>query len=361
MRTFFSLFGLQLFAESVSGESVAAQAAAGETAVDAGQQTGVRHADAGHESTQARSLEELGVPRAKAERYRAIKERQGAPAQPATAEPAAESVQNAPTEQDAAAAESRKPESETNAAETAEPNWDELKKNPIINRKMQETVRASKKPLQDKLDSLTPLLELLGRYYGMDTSDMSKLDIAGLARAVGEDDRFYQDEALERGEDVSTTKQRTQRELELNAKDRAISRRENELSSTIEEMMARRHQEKLEREADELKKLIPEFDLEAERAANPRFAAMITASGGLSVADAYAAFHRREYEEAVARKVTQAYSNSIQYGRSVPAENGGRGRGAAATPGSSTSLEALGVPKAAAERYYRIKNNRGSR
>ncbi len=355
MRNFFSLFGLQLFAEGVSGEGAAAQTAAGETAAAAGQQTGENHAAAGHKE-QTRFLEELGVPKAKAERYRAIKERRTFPEPTAAAEPEASTKEEEAQTRDAAAAEGQKPESDNAAEKAAQPDWDELKKNPVINRKMQEMVKAAKKPQQERLDALAPVLDMLGRFYGFDTSDLSKMDINAFVQTVINDDRYYQDEALERGEDITATKQRTHRELELNAKDRNITRRENELSSTIEEMMTRAHQEKLEREAAELKKLIPDFDLEEEQRANPRFAAMITAAGGVSVAGAYAAFHRQEYEEAVTRKVVQAYSNSVQYGRSIPAENGGRGRSAGSAGQDNRTLESLGVPKAAAERYYRIKN-----
>ena len=77
MRNFFKMFSLQFFADGASGEGTVDSASSGETAAAAGQPTGDTTAAAGQEEeTQADRLERLGVPKEKAEKYRARKYRQ---------------------------------------------------------------------------------------------------------------------------------------------------------------------------------------------------------------------------------------------------------------------------------------------
>ena len=322
MHNIFELFGIQFFAEGVSGEGDSAVAAPGETAVAAGQYTGDNAAAAGQTDKMTRSLEELGVPKDKAEKYRARKARTASTE--VTAAPEETAQAEAPQ---AAAAETAQTENTTTA-----PDWDELMKNPEINRKMQDIVKARLKPVQTRMDSLAPMLELLGKKYGVDTSDISKLDIGALAKAVGEDNYFYEESSEELGTDISTAKKNVQRELELNAKDRELRRKEEEFSNTIEEMMTRRIQEKQESEAIALKRKFPDFDLEAEKQ-NPRFAAMISPAGGMTVEGAYWAIHHEELskaiEEKTAQTVVKSFSNSIQAGRRIPAENGANSKSGA--------------------------------
>lgn len=325
MRKFFEMFNLQFFADGASGEVTAEGASAGETAAAAGQPTGDMPAAAGQEEeTQADRLERLGVPKEKAEKYRAKKAKQtttnaaSVTAAASQEEDGAKAGEEAESQQDAAASDGQ------NQQETVQ-DWDTLMKNPELNRKMQDTVKARLKPLQSRIDGFTPILELLGRKYGIDTSDPAKADMNALAKAVGDDDYFYEDESESLGLDVPATKRRVQQELELNARDRALKQREDALSESLEGMTMRRHVEKMNSDAAELKKSFKGFDLQKELQ-NPRFAAMVSPGGGLSVIEAYYAIHHHEIEEAkqaeTARNVAQAVSNSIQSGRQRPAENG---------------------------------------
>ena len=341
MRNFFKMFDLQFFADGASGEGTAEGASAGGTAADAGQPTGELVADVGQEEeTQADRLERLGVPKEKAEKYRAKKASRPA-ANSASAMTAASQEKeeakeggNAGSQQDAAASDGQNQQS----AEPAKQDWDTLMKDPELNRKMQDTVKARVKPLQARIDGFTPILELLGRHYGFDTSDPAKVDMAALAKAVGDDDYFYEEESSELGLDVPATKKRVQQELELNARDRALKQREDALSESLEEMTMRRHVEKMNSDAAALKKSFKDFDLQKELQ-NPRFAAMVSPGGGLSVTEAYYAIHHREIEEAkqaeTARSVAQAFSNSIQSGRQRPAENGMSSRNPSPAPAKS--------------------------
>ena len=341
MRNFFKMFSLQFFADGASGEGTADSASSGETAAAAGQPTGDTTAAAGQEEeTQADRLERLGVPKEKAEKYRARKaNRIAANASSAMTAASQEKEEvngtdDTGSQQDAAASDGQDQQN----TEPAMQDWDTLMKNPELNRKMQDTVRARVKPLQARIEGFTPILELLGRHYGIDTSDPSKVDMAALAKAVGDDDYFYEEESSELGLDVPATKKRVQQELELNARDRALKQREDALSESLEEMTMRRHVEKMNSDAAALKKSFKDFDLQKELQ-NPRFAAMVSPGGGLSVTEAYYAIHHREIEEAkeaeTARNVAKAFSNSIQSGRHLPVENGMNSRNPSPAPNKS--------------------------
>ena len=341
MRNFFKMFNLQFFADGASGEGTAEGASSGETAAAAGQPTGDMPAVAGQEEeSQADRLERLGVPKEKAEKYRARKaNRIAANASSVTAAASQEKEEVNGTDdngsqQDAAASDGQDQQN----TEPAMQDWETLMKDPELNRKMQDTVKARVKPLRSMIDSFTPILELLGRKYGVDTSDPSKVDMSALAKAVGDDDYFYEEESSELGLDVPATKKRVQQELELNARDRALKQREDALSESLEEMTMRRHVEKMNSDAADLKKSFKDFDLQKELQ-NPRFAAMVSPGGGLSVTEAYYAIHHREIEKAkeaeTARNVAKAFSNSIQSGRQLPVENGMNSRNPSPAPNKS--------------------------
>lgn len=342
MRNFFKMFNLQFFADGASGEGTAEGASSGETAAAAGQPTGDTTAAAGQEEeTQADRLERLGVPKEKAEKYRAKKASRpaanAASAMTAASQEKEEAQDGGDTgsQQDAAASDGQDQQS----AEPAKQDWDTLMKDPELNRKMQDTVKARVKPMQDKIDAfqakidaLMPIVELLGRRYGVDTTDPENVDIPALSKKVGDDDYFYEEESSELGLDVPATKKRVQQEINLNAKERSVKRD----LETIEQTMVRRYIEKQESEAAELKKKYKDFDLDKERQQNPVFARLIAPSVGFSVEDAYYAVHRKEIDEAkeeeIARIIAQSLSNNIQSGRQRPAENGMNSRNPSPAP-----------------------------
>ena len=307
---------LQLFADGASGGTGGGDGA-GVSAAAAGQ-SGVNSAAAG----QSVSLEYLGVPQDKAERYRARKKASAAPSTApkaqgnilaeGTAQPETVAVQQAAAAQDNTGSASEKAKTSTPLV------WDEVMKDPEINKKMQQTVAARVKSYQSIINQLAPAMELLGKKYGIDTGDMAKFDYEALANAVGNDESLYESIAKELGVNRSTAKAITQREQKLAARERAVN-------ETMQDQMMREHFNKMEGQAAELKRSFPSFDLRAELA-NPAFARMVSPSGGLTVEQAYYALHHREIEAAkekqTAAHVAQALSNSVQSGRQLPRENG---------------------------------------
>ena len=94
---------------------------------------------------------------------------------------------------------------------------------------------------------------------------------------------------------------------------------------TIEQQRMDSHFQRLEREAEDLRKVFPNFSLQAEMA-NPAFAKLTHPNIGMSVEDAYYAVHRKEMQVAsmqvAAQKTAQQISNAIQSGTRRPVESG---------------------------------------
>ena len=289
--------GLQFFA----GEG----ASSGGDGGDGGAATGVSAdstaADAGQEDV----LVKLGVPQNKVEKYRARKGKGPAPRQESVQEPAGQ-----PEPEQAAAAETEKRDYDQ--------EWKKILEEPEFNRRMSDTVQNRVKNMKQTMDDLAPMIEVIGRKYGFDTSDISKLDMKALSKAVSDDDAYYEDMASEMGVSREQAKALDQREREA-------KRREAEANQTIEQQMLQNHFAKLQAQAAALQQSIPGFNLEKELQ-NEQFFRMTSPQGGLSVEQAYYALHHNEIMQArvsaAAQRTAQALSASIQSGRSMPMENG---------------------------------------
>ena len=292
---------LQLFAGEGAGDGGGEGAATGVEAVDPGQQR----------------LLELGVP---ADKIRKRANRSAA--KPVGAAKTAPKMQEAQqTNVQAAAADNPTEENKTDAPTRM--SWDEIMKDPEYNKQMQAVVQSrlrTAKDAEDKLGKLTPALELLARKHGQDPENM---DYEALAKAISDDDSYYEDKALEMGVSVETAKRIDQQE-----------RQQREEARTLEQQKFHNHIMKLEQQGEEMKKVFPNFDLRAELQ-NPTFARMTSPNVGISVADAYYAIHRNEIQTAAmqvtAQKTAQKISNSIQAGSRRPTENGTSGQAPSVT------------------------------
>ena len=298
MHKLIDLRDLQLFAEG--------GAAGGDGGSPAGD-TGVNPADAG----QAR-LEELGVPKDKIRKNRAY-------AVP-KAEVPEQRIQEAETEEkaeQAAAAEEISPEANV----PSKPTWDEIMADPDYKQEMSKMMRARVKEgqaAQEKLDKLTPALELLSQHLGIDMTDAANLDIDKFTEVVAKETRFYEKKADELG--VSEEMAR-----HIDTLERQQAQRERMDQKSAEEQRMQEHFMKLQQQGEELKKTFPGFDLQTELQ-NPTFMRMTSPGVNLSVADAYYAVHREEIQKAsmqvAAQTVSEKLSNSIQAGKMRPVENG---------------------------------------
>ena len=296
---------LQLFAGEGAGDGGAEGAATGDNSAAAGHQR----------------LLELGVPEDKIRKNRAYKLNTPTP-KPAEAEQA--KAQEKKPEQ-AAAAENPAEETKTDAP--ARMSWDEIMADPDYNKQMQATIQArlrTAKKAEESLSKLAPVLELLAERHGLDAENM---DYEALAKAINDDDVYYEDKALEQGKSLAETKRDDQKKREL-----TIQQRQE--AQTLEQQRIQQHIMKLEQQGEEMKKVFPKFDLRKELQ-NPVFARMTSPNVGLSVEDAYYACHRKELQEAAmqvtAQKTAQKISNDIQAGRRRPSENGTSGQAPSVT------------------------------
>ena len=297
---------LQLFAGEGAGDGGGEGAATGESAVDPGQQR----------------LLELGVPADKI-RKRANKSAAKPSEGAASTAPKAQEAQQ--TNEQAAAAEN--PTEETKTEPNARMSWDEIMADPEYNKQMQAVVQSrlrSAKGAEETLGKLTPALELLARQHNLDPAN---IDYDALAKAISDDESYYEDKALEMGVSIETAKK-------MDQKERDDARQEREKARTLEEQKIQQHFVKLEQQAEAMKKVFPNFDLRTELQ-NPVFVRMTSPNVGLSVEDAYYAVHRKELQTAAmqvtAQKTAQKISNAIQSGSRRPNENGTSGQAPSVT------------------------------
>ena len=262
-------------------------------------------------------LRELGVPEAKI-RKSASKVASKMPTQTAQTET------NAPKEETnvESAATEKKPTTEdakdTNVS-TKRMSWDEIMKDPEYNKEMQAVVQSrlkSAKGAEDALSKMTPAIEVMARKYGLDPNNM---DYDALAKAINDDDAYYEDKALEMGVSVETAKRVDQME-------RNTERQKAQEQRTLQEQAIREHFISLERQGEELKKIYPNFDLRTELK-NPAFARMTAPGKGImTVEQAYKAVHHDELQMAgmqvTAQKTAEKISNAIQSGSRRPDESG---------------------------------------
>ena len=288
---------LQLFAGE--GDGGGEGAATGENSADAGRQR----------------LLELGVPADKIRKNRAYK---------LNTPPAR---QQEPEKQPEQAAAAENPTEEKQTGTPARMSWDEIMADPEYNKQMQATVQSrlrSAKGAEDALGKLTPALELLARKHGLDPAAM---DYDALAKAISDDESYYEDKALEMGVSVETAKQIDQQE-------RANARAQRQEQQNLEQQKIQQHFQKLQQQGEEMKKVFPDFDLRKELQ-NPAFVRMTSPNVGISVEDAYYAVHRKELQTAAmqvtAQMTAKKVSNAIQAGTRRPAENGITGQSPSVT------------------------------
>ena len=246
-------------------------------------------------------------------------------APPAAAKAAPPQQAQPQTEPQAAAADN--PTEEPKAEPAAGMTWDEVVNNPEFNGKIQSIVQSrlrSAKGAEEALGKLAPALELLARKHGFDPANP---DYEALAKAISDDNAYYEDKAMEMGVDIDTAKR-------IDQEERSTARQQRQEAQTLEEQKYQNHILNMERQGEEMKKVFPDFDLRKELQ-NPAFARMTAPGIGLSVEDAYYAVHRREIQarsmQVAAQKTAERISEAIQSGSMRPTEHGTSGQAPSVT------------------------------
>lgn len=184
----------------------------------------------------------------------------------------------------------------------------------------------------ERQKSLAPILEILGNKYGVDASDIDKMDLNALSKAIMDDDSYYEQEAIEKGISVEALKNIKRMEAENKQMKEAIAQRQKQDQT-------RQAYEELLRQSDEVAKVYPAYNLATEMA-NPKFARLV--ANGIDARTAYEVVHREEIQPAmaqyIANQTAQRISNDIQSGSRRPAENGANSQSATVVKTDVTKL-----------------------
>ena len=180
--------------------------------------------------------------------------------------------------------------------------------------RMQDTIQKrlkGSKETEQRLSEVSPILEILGKKYGVNATDIS-----ALSKAIEDDDSYYEAEAAERDMTVEQLKMFKKIERENNAyKQREIDRQNREKADRL-------HSVWLQQEAA-TKQVYPSFDMDTELQ-NPKFVDLI--SNNVDVRTAYEVLHRDEIIPAAmqfaAQAVEQNISKKIAANGARPSENG---------------------------------------
>ena len=297
---------LQFFADGASGGAAGGDGAAtGVTSADAGQSTGVTAADAG------RSLEDLGVPHERAEKFRQRKKA-------VPTEPAVEQQEAVPAEEQAQAA---------NPAT----DWDAFMEIPENKQRLQVMIAergkqatAARQQAEAQLGKIAPMLELIASRYGLEAKD-GQYDLDALTKAVTDDDSYYERRAEDLGVDIAVAKQLEQSNMERRRAEAQAQALQAQQQKQEREFQLQQHFRKMQQQAGELKKLFPDFDLQRELQ-NPRFMQLTSPEVAMSVDDAFYSLHHDEImekqAEAIARRAKADAAAAIRSGVR-PRENGG--------------------------------------
>lgn len=175
---------------------------------------------------------------------------------------------------------------------------------------------------EQKLTAMNPLMEMLGKMYNVDPTD-----IDALTKAVGDNDSLYEEEAAQRGISVETLKSIKQLERE---RDQAQAMQQQ----SLREQQMRAHFESIAKQAEEAKQLYPGLDLLTEMQ-NPMFARLTAPGVGIDVRTAYEVVHRDEMRGAemqfAAQKSAERIANAVRSNSARPVENGLNGQQGAST------------------------------
>lgn len=182
----------------------------------------------------------------------------------------------------------------------------------LYDQRMQDTIQKRLKGTAEtvnRYNALSPVLDLLASKYGVDAGDAE-----ALAKAIEEDESFYENEAMERGLTVDQLKQ--------------IRKMERENAALKEEMQEKYARDRANeiygnwvREGEELKQVYPDFDLETE-INNERFRQLLNSN--VPMRTAYEVMHWNEILPTAmqfsASKTAEKIANSVKAGQSRPAE-----------------------------------------
>lgn len=201
------------------------------------------------------------------------------------------------------------------AEKSIEDRWNEAKKGEFADLYGRDVASAvqerfkNQKDAKAELDKLGPMLNVLMERAGVKSVD-------DLVNHVMDDDSLYEEGAEEMGMSVAAYKQFKQLEAQ---RDEALKREQQ----SIQERMVQDHFAKLAKQAEEMKKDFPNFNLQ-EELKNQDFFQMTRPEVGIDVRSAYFAIHHNELAPQMMaygmERAKQQMGQTIQAQRRRPAE-----------------------------------------
>ncbi len=184
---------------------------------------------------------------------------------------------------------------------------------------VQERLKGTKASLE-RLEALTPVLEIIAQKHGVDPAN-----VKALYDAVQADDSNFEKEALEKGMSVEHLKA-----LKQVQRERDSLKRQNEMTQR-EEYRARQYAEWM-RQGAALAEIYPNFNLETETQ-NPKFMSLLR--NNVDVRTAYEVTHHDEVMvgamQYASQKAKEQVANDVIANGARPSENGASAQASAAT------------------------------
>ena len=193
----------------------------------------------------------------------------------------------------------------------------------LFDARMQKAIKervGEVKQLQQQLQQQNDVIGLVAKKYGISTDKMGDI-----REALESDDVFWEEAAADQGMTVDSYKKMVKLEAENEAlhKAREDAERKNQKDAVCQ---------KWDREAEELKRMYPQFDLQSE-IQDKRFLDLMGA--GIDMRTIYETLHHDEILPALmqqtAKAATKQQAAAARSGQMRPAENGMSSRPAAQT------------------------------
>jgi hypothetical protein len=278
----------------------------GAPAGDGGAEAGVASGDPGP------SLEDLGVPADRAEKFRQRKQKSAPKAEVKNEEPAEPAAQQA-----------------------APMSFEDFIKIPENNQRLQQMmsdrVARVARDKTEYMSKLSPALELIASRYGIQANDDGSYDADAITKAIQNDDSYYEQKAMDMGVDVETARRIDQLETEN-------KRNEELLQKQQRDQQLREHFMKMQQQAKDVQSIMPGFNLQ-DAINDPKFMRLTSPEVGMSVKEAIWALHGDEIQQqavnAVAKRAKVDAANAIRSGYR-PRENGSSSAAVSTSPNLKT-------------------------
>ena len=213
-------------------------------------------------------------------------------------------------------------QAEAQPEKTIQERWEELKKGEykeLYGKDVQSAIQdrfKNQADLQKQLDQRNAVLELAMK-------DRHVNSVEDLLKSYQDDDTLYEDEAAEAGMSVESFKT-------MKALEQENARLHQMEQASIQEQMLQNHYSKMSQQAEELRKVFPDFDLRAELK-NPEFFRLTSPEVGISVEDAFYTLHGKELAAASMKagmeRAQQQLGQTIRAQGMRPIEGAAHGQG----------------------------------